>query len=337
MASAARSVSSRSWVTSPMIRMPRPGPGERLPPDDRLGQPELGADPAHLVLEQRPQRLDQLELEVVRQAADVVVALDRGRAGAAAGLDDVRVERALHEEADARSLRGDLGRRGLEHPDELPADDLALGLGVGDARERGEEPVGGVDGVQARARGGHEVALHLRALARPQQPVVDEHAGQPIADGPLDERGRHRGVDAAGQPADRPPVADLGAHGLDRLVDDRRGGPARPGCPRPRAGSARSTCWPCGEWPTSGWYCTPASRRSTSSNAATAARSDAAVTANPSGARTTESPWLIQTGCRAGSPSCSTPPSTRSSVRPYSRVPSCATSPPSASAMAWKP
>ena len=37
------------------------------------------------------------------------------------------------------------------------------------------------------------------------------------------------------------------------------------------------------------------------------ARSDAAVTVNPSGARTTESPWLIHTGCRAGRPSCSAP------------------------------
>ena len=110
-----------------------------------------------------------------------------------------------------------------------------------------------------------------------------------------------------------------------------------PGMPAISCRNRSSTCWPCGEWPTSGWYCTPASRRSGSSNAATAARSDAAVTANPSGARTTESPWLIQTGCRAGRPSWSTPPSTVSSVRPYSRVPSCATSPPSASAMAWKP
>ena len=101
----------------------------------------------------------------------------------------------------------------------------------------------------------------------------------------------------------------------------------------------RSTCWPCGECPTSGWYCRPASRRSRSSKAATAARSDAAVTVKPSGARTTESPWLIHTGCRVGRPACRAPASsvTVSSVRPYSRVPSGATSPPSARAIAWKP
>ena len=103
-ASAARSTSSRSAVTSPTMRMPRPGPGERLAPDDALGHAELEADLAHLVLEQRAQRLDQLELQVVGQAADVVVRLDVGRAGAAAGLDDVGVERALDEELDRVAL-----------------------------------------------------------------------------------------------------------------------------------------------------------------------------------------------------------------------------------------
>ena len=49
-------------MTSPMIRMPRPGPGNgwRHTIDGR--QAELLADQADLVLEERAQRLDQLEL-----------------------------------------------------------------------------------------------------------------------------------------------------------------------------------------------------------------------------------------------------------------------------------
>src|SRR6202035_4399547 len=74
----------------------RPSPArEGLAPDEALGETELGAHGAHLVLEQRAQRLDELELEILGQAADVVVGLDRRRAGAAAGLDHIRVERAL--------------------------------------------------------------------------------------------------------------------------------------------------------------------------------------------------------------------------------------------------
>ena len=88
-------------ASPPTTRIARPGPGEGLAPDEALGQAELGADRAHLVLEQRPQRLDELELQVLGQPADVVVGLDRRRAGAAAGLDHVGVERALHEEAHA--------------------------------------------------------------------------------------------------------------------------------------------------------------------------------------------------------------------------------------------
>ena len=45
-----------------------------------------------------------------------------------------------------------------------------------------------------------------------------------------------------------------------------------------------STVWPCAVCRTSGWNCTPASLRSTSSNAATGAPVDVAVTVNPGGA-----------------------------------------------------
>ena len=96
-------------------------------------QAELDADAPHLVLEQLAQRLDQLQLHVLGQAADVVVALDDMRlAGlAAGGFDHVRIDRALREEVDVLELGGLL----VEHLDEQPADDLALGLGVGDALE----------------------------------------------------------------------------------------------------------------------------------------------------------------------------------------------------------
>ncbi len=67
------------------------------------GQAKFEADGAHFVLEQLAQRLDQFELHVLGQAADVVVALDDVRlAGlAAGGFDHVRVDGALGEEVDA--------------------------------------------------------------------------------------------------------------------------------------------------------------------------------------------------------------------------------------------
>ena len=73
IASAARSTSQRAAVTSPRQRTARPGPGERLAPQHVPRQAELGAELADLVLEQLAQRLDQLELHALGQAADVVV------------------------------------------------------------------------------------------------------------------------------------------------------------------------------------------------------------------------------------------------------------------------
>ena len=99
-----------------------------------------------------------------------------------------------------------------------------------------------------------------------------------------------------------------------------------------------SIAWPWAVCMTSGWNCTPASPRETSSNAATGAPFVAAVTTKPGGGTVTASPWLIHTCWAAGNPRSSTPGSvTLSAVRPTSDPPVCATSPPSACVMAWKP
>ena len=58
----------------------------------------------------------------------------------------------------------------------------------------------------------------LVALALAHQPGVDEHARELRADGPVHERGGDRRVDAAGQRADHPAVADLGPDRGDLLA-----------------------------------------------------------------------------------------------------------------------
>ena len=102
------------------------------------------------------------------------MALDHGRPRAAARLDDVGIERALHEELDRVTalLDHDLGSRLLEGRDDLPTDDLALGLRVGHASQCLEEAGPCIDGLQADAGGGDVVLLDLLALRR----AVDEDA-----------------------------------------------------------------------------------------------------------------------------------------------------------------
>src|SRR5215218_2914239 len=103
---------------------------ERLPPDEPLGHPELRCNDAHLVLEEVPQRLDEVEVHDLGEAAHVVVALYPGGV-AGPTLYDVGVERTLHKESGVLEF----ARLLLEGADELLADDLALRLRVRDVSE----------------------------------------------------------------------------------------------------------------------------------------------------------------------------------------------------------
>ena len=187
------------------------GAGERLTVDHRIRQAQRRADDAHFVLEQQAQRLHQLKLQIVRQAADVVVGLD------AVALEDVRVNGALGQELDVLLLAGFL----LEHTDELGADDLALALRLLHTGQLVQEAV---DGVHIDEVGVHLVAEHLHDLFRlalAQQAVVDMYADELLADGFDEQRRHHRGIHAAGQRQQNLFVADLRPDGGNLFVDER--------------------------------------------------------------------------------------------------------------------
>ena len=102
-----------------------------------------------------------------------------------------------------------LARLLFEQVDEGAADELAFGLGIGDAREPGEEGVLGIDVDQRDVVTAAEQTDDLARLARAHQPVIDEHAGQPLADRFVDQHGGDRAVDPARQAANHPSVPDL--------------------------------------------------------------------------------------------------------------------------------
>ena len=148
-------------------------------------------------LEEELQRLYQCKLQILRQAAHVVVGLD------GATLQDVRVDGSLGQEFNPRQLPGFL----LKDPDELCADDLPFGLRVGHPGQLVQETVHCVYIDQV---GIHLVAEHLDHLFRfslPQETVVYVDAGELLTHR-LDQQGR--------LPPTSPP---------------RRTGPAGPFCP----------------------------------------------------------------------------------------------------------
>ena len=153
-----------------------------------------------------------------------MVALDRlGDAVLAARLDHVGVERALDEAADV----AEPARLVLEDADELLADQLALLLGVGDALERARKRSCACDVDERHAEVAAEGLDHLRGLVLAEQAVVDEDAGELVADRLVDEQRRDRAVDAAREAAEHALGADARADPLDLLLDHRGRRPRR--------------------------------------------------------------------------------------------------------------
>ena len=192
-----------------------------MAPDHLLRQAEDLAERAHLVLEEKAHRLDELEAELLGKAADIVVELDvRARAGVTvAGLDHIGIERSLREEP---HIARDRLRRFLEDIDEAVPDAAALLLRLDDSREIAEELAARVDDAEVDVEVIAEGRLDEVALVLPQQSVVDEDADELLADRLREERGDDRAVDAARKPADHLRVADAGLDARALGVDEVR-------------------------------------------------------------------------------------------------------------------
>ena len=196
--------------------------GKRLPRDDRFRQSQLAPERADFVLEQLAERLDELHAHALRQAADVVVALDHlARPLERDALDDVGIERALGEEPRLAVLLAIALHFLLEHRDELVADDLPLALRIGDAAQLLEETRARVDGAQREMEASRERLLHLGGLAFAQEPVVDEDALELRPDRLVEQERHHRAVHAAGQRADDALLAHPRPDAGGRVLDER--------------------------------------------------------------------------------------------------------------------
>ena len=115
----------------------------------------------------------------------------------------------------------------LEDADELLADPVPLLLRLVDALEAREEAVLRLHVHERDLEVAAERLGDLLGLVRAHEAVVDEDAGELVADGLVDEQRRHGGVDAAGEAADHPLRADLRADPLDLLLDHGRRRPGR--------------------------------------------------------------------------------------------------------------
>ena len=140
-------------------------------------------------------------------------------------LDDVRIDRALREELHAVEL--------VRLPRRTPRRTvrpmiLRLASGSVDALRA---PRGSARSASTRItrtpRCCGERRHDLVAFVEAQQAVIDEHADELLADRPVQQRGDHGGIDAAGQAEQHLARADLRAHARDRILDDVADAPQR--------------------------------------------------------------------------------------------------------------
>ena len=127
----------------------------------------------------------------------------------------------MGEEGDVGDGAGGVG----EDVDEGVADDFALGLGLVDAGELVHEGLGGVDEAELHVEVVGEEALDALGLVFAEEAVVDEDAGELLADGAVDEGCGDGAVDAAGEAEDDVGVADGLADGGGLGLDEGGHGP----------------------------------------------------------------------------------------------------------------
>ena len=185
-------------------------------------QAEGDAQLAHFVFKQIAQRLEQLEFHVFGQAADIVVRLDGvGFVGfRARAFDNVGVDGALRQPFGV----GEFFLFCIKYFDEFGADDFAFALGVGNAGEFVKKLVFGVNVNHAHAQVAGKHVHHHLTFVLAQQAVIDEDTGELVADGAVNQRGGHGGIDAARQTQNHFVAADLLAdfgHGFVDVVGHR--------------------------------------------------------------------------------------------------------------------
>jgi len=86
---------------------------------------------------------------------------------------------------------------------------FSLLFGIGDALQGGQELLRSIDVHDLEVHVLREGVQHLLRLVQAQQAVVDEHAGELLADRLVAQRSRHRGIDAARKAEDDFLLADL--------------------------------------------------------------------------------------------------------------------------------
>ena len=206
---------------------------ERVAVHHLAGQAKRHAEFTHFVFEQFAQWLQELQAQLLGQAAHVVVALDRHGFFAlrAAAFNHVRVNRTLGQERGAFDGRSavnamfsstgcfELGRLFFEHIDKQTANDFPFGFWLAHASQLTQEQVTRIHANHVGVQLAHKHVHHHVAFIQAQQAMVHKHAGEFVANGAVYQGCGHGRIHTARQAQNNFFVAHLLANGGNRFFD----------------------------------------------------------------------------------------------------------------------
>ena len=187
--------------------------------DEVFGHAELATDTTNLVLEEPLQRLAELQVHLLRQSADIVMALD-DLTRDVERLDAVGVDGTLCQPTGIGNLLG----LSIKHFDKVATDNLTLLLRIGDSGQIGEELLAGIDTNDIQTQTA-VVVHHLGELVLTQHAMIDEDTGEAVANGAVQQYGSDRAVDTSGEAQDDTIVAQLCLQFGNGAIDKRGGTP----------------------------------------------------------------------------------------------------------------
>ena len=143
--------------------------------------------------------LDELELQIVRQAADIVMGFN------ADAFENIGIDGSLGQESDIVLLAGFF----FKNTDKLGTDDFAFLLRIADAGELVQETVDRIDIDQICFHLVAEDFDDLFGLAFAEKTVIHMNGDQLLPDGADQERGHDGAVDTAGKGEQNLFITDL--------------------------------------------------------------------------------------------------------------------------------
>ena len=126
-----------------------------------------------------------------------------------------------------------LSGRFFKNTDEFLSHDLALFFRILDAGKPSQKSLAGVNAQYLQAQALAEVGENRLEFILPQKTVVDKDTDKPVADGTVDQKRRHGGINAAAEAANGLFITYLARNCADRRLDEGRHRPIAPAAANP--------------------------------------------------------------------------------------------------------